>query len=91
MLPISIFKKLFVEDLIDKGFNIIFFVPEMIFLSVVFHITPIMPDNILTIGIFIVFLLSAMFLFFFLNVFLSLTAFWTDDVWAVMAFWSNTF
>ncbi len=83
MLPISIFKKLFVEDLIDKGFNIIFFVPEMVFLSIVFHITPIMPDSILTIGIFIIFLLSAMFLFFYLNVFLSLTAFWTDDVWAV--------
>lgn len=81
--PINIFRKLFVEDLIDKGFNIIFFIPEMVLLSLVFHITPLMPDSSLTVIIFILFLITSMFLFFFLNLLLSLTAFWTDDVWAV--------
>lgn len=83
LLPINIFSKLFVEDLIDKGFNIVFFIPEMILLSIIFHITPVWPENWIIIVVFTVFLLVSMFLFFFLNLFLSLTAFWTDEVWAV--------
>ncbi len=83
LLPISIFRKLFVEDLIDKGFNIIFFIPEMVLLSFVFHISPLFPDRGLTIFVVALFLICSMFLFFFLNIFLSLTAFWTDEVWAV--------
>lgn len=83
LLPISIFKKLFVEDLIDKGFNIVFFIPEMIVLSFLFHIVPIFPDSFLAVFVFVIFLITSMFLFFFLNIFLSLTAFWTDEVWAV--------
>lgn len=81
--PVNFFWKLFVEDMIDKGFNIIFFVPEMLLLSFIFKMTVIFPENGLVIFVFIIFLLASLFLFFFLNVFLSLTAFWTDEVWAV--------
>lgn len=83
MYPWNIFWMLFLRDLVDKSFNIIFLIPEAILLIAFFHITIVFPSSLLTIGVFFVFLLSALFLFFFLNLFLSLTAFWTDDVWAV--------
>lgn len=83
MYPWNILWMLFLRDMIDKGFNMIFLIPEVIFLVFIFKISLIFPESIMTFFLFFVFLLIALFLFFYLNLFLSLTAFWTDDVWAI--------
>lgn len=80
--PINLFNFWFSRDFADKTMNMFFMVFEIIFMIKVFNLPFFLPDNFLTYLIFLLLVILAAWLYFYLSFFLSCLAFWTDDVWA---------
>lgn len=81
--PISVFKIFLSRDLADKLLNFSFALIEIFLVIKIFNLPIMFPTNILSV-VSVVFLIPiGFFLYFFLNMIISLTAFWTDDIWAV--------
>lgn len=80
--PVGIFDFWFSRDIADKFLNIFFTVFEITIILKIFKFPFCLPQNNLTYLIFSLVAVLAVFLYFFLSFFLSLTGFWTEDVWA---------
>lgn len=81
--PLSVFKVLMSRDLADKLMNVGFVILEIILVSEIFNLTLFMPNTYLVVIYSIIFVALAFCLNFFISIVISLTAFWTDDIWAV--------
>jgi len=81
--PLSVFKVLLSRDLADKLLNVGFVILEIFLIAKIFNLSLFLPKSFLTIVCFLIFLALAFFLNFFISIVISLTAFWTDDIWAV--------
>lgn len=80
--PIKVFNFWFSRDLVDKFLNIFFFIFEIGIVIKLFKFQIFLPQNFSTYILFAILVFLAVLLYFFLSFFLSLTAFWTEDVWA---------
>lgn len=81
LVPVNIFKVFLSWDLSDKFLNITFSILEIVLVFFLFHFSVFIPS----LGLILLSLLAvilAFFLYFFLNMSLSVTAFWTDDIWS---------
>jgi ABC-2 type transport system permease protein len=81
-LPINMIGYWFGRDLVDKVLNIGFVVLEIGLILSLFNFPFYFPQNPQTYLFFGLMLVLAVFLFFFFSFFLSVTAFWTEDIWA---------
>ena len=82
LAPLKIFQFWFTRDLVDKSLNLIFTLVEIALIISLLKFPFYLPKNWETYFCFVVFVLLSMFLYFFLSFVLSLSAFWTEDVWA---------
>lgn len=82
MWPIKMFSFWFSRDLVNKSLNLFFTVLEIGAVLLIFKFPFYFPLNPLTYLYFLIFVLLAIFLYFFLSLFLSATAFWSDEIWA---------
>ena len=80
--PWQVFKYYLSRDFADKSINLIFSLVEIIIIAIIFKITIYFPINLSLIPIIILSLVLALLLYFFVSLCLSVTAFWTEDVWA---------
>src|SRR3989344_465376 len=80
--PVSIFKMMFFRDTADKLLNITFTIVEIVIILAIFKFPFYIPQHTFTYLLFITITFVAVFLGYFLNLFLSLTAFWTEDPWS---------
>lgn len=81
--PLSVFKVLLSRDLADKLINVGFVLLEIFLIVKIFRLTLFAPSMYSAVVCSIFFVTLAFFLNFFISVVISLTAFWTDDIWAV--------
>jgi ABC-2 type transport system permease protein len=80
--PVSMFTFWFSRDLIDKILNILFTVIELGAVLIIFKFPfyfPQKPETYFSFGLLVV---LSLFLYFFLSFVISVTAFWTEEVWA---------
>lgn len=82
MQPINVFSLLFFRDTADKLLNITFTIIELVIILSIFKFPFYIPHNLSTYFLFLIVTISAIFLGYFLNLFISLTAFWTEDPWS---------
>jgi len=80
--PISIFKYWFAKDLADKILNILFVCLEIFLALKIFNLPFYLPHLPQTYLFFILMVILAVMLYFFLSFALSASAFWTDDTWS---------
>lgn len=80
--PLSLAKFLLTRDFADKLLNLLFVVVEIFLVAKIFSIKILTP-NLINFLIFWFSVALSFFLYFFINVIISMTAFWTDDIWAV--------
>jgi ABC-2 type transport system permease protein len=86
--PIELFSYWFSRDLADKALNILFTMVEIGLIVSIFKIPFYFPQNIVSILAFLIILALALLLSFFLSMFISITAFWTEEIWATrFLFW----
>ena len=81
--PINFFNYWFTRDLTDKVVNLFFSFLEAGAVVHLLKITLSIPADITSLIIFITLLLISTFLFFFISMLISISAFWTEDIWAV--------
>lgn len=82
LLPVNIFKVFLSWDFSDKFLNISFAIFEISLVSVLFHFSIYFPATLWLVFLSLIAVVLAFFLYFFLNMTLSITAFWTDDIWS---------
>lgn len=82
LAPWKIFSFWFTRDLVDKFLNLFFTILEITLVLVIFKFSFYFPKNIQTYFWFLIICVLAAFLYFFLSFVISLTAFWTEEVWA---------
>lgn len=80
--PFGYFKYWFFRDLGDKAMNIVFSLTELAIFILVLKPTFFIQTNIFYLGLFILSLALAVVLHFFISSMLSLTGFWSNEVWA---------
>jgi ABC-2 type transport system permease protein len=80
--PWEVFSYYFTRDVVDKVLNVFFAVLEMATVLLVFEFPLYFPKNLETYLYFFLIIVLAIFLYFFLSLIISLTGFWTEDVWA---------
>lgn len=80
--PFGYFKYWFFRDLGDKAMNIVFSTVELAVLILILKPAIFIQTNLAYIGLFVVSLILAVFLHFFISAMLSLTGFWSNEVWA---------
>lgn len=80
--PLKIFNFWFIRDLADKVLNIFFASAEILIVSKVINFNLVFPKDPLIFPIFLVLVVLSTLLYFYLSFFISLSAFWTEDVWA---------
>jgi len=80
--PIGLFKFLLARDMADKALNLLFAVLEIGVLIMLLNFSFYFPQTFLEWGLFILQLIISFFLYFFLSLAISLTAFWTEEIWA---------
>lgn len=80
--PLKIFHFWFTRDLADKSLNLVFTLAEMSLILLLFRFPFYFPQNPSSYFYFFLLVIMAVFLYFFLSFILSLTAFWTEEVWA---------
>lgn len=80
--PWGIFGYWLSKDVVDKFLNIFFAFFEVALVLSVLKINFYFPQSPITYFYFFTFLILAIFLYFFLSFTISLTSFWTEDVWA---------
>lgn len=80
--PLGIFSFWFSRDLVDKALNIFFTTLELGVILVIFKFPFYFPKRGETLFLFFLHLILSLFLYFFLSFVLSLTAFWTEEIWA---------
>ena len=82
LAPIKMFQFWFTRDLVDKSLNLIFTLVEIALIISFLKFPLYLPKSSGTYLFFVIFAILSMFLYFFLSFVLSLSAFWTEDVWA---------
>lgn len=82
LLPIGTFKFWMTRDLVDKIINISFSLIEIGIIVFLFGFPMYFPHTVVTYLYFLIAVALGFFLYFFLGFALSLTAFWTEDVWS---------
>lgn len=80
--PVNLFAFLFAGDVADKIIATIFSILEVALIVMLFHFPFYLPHHFSTYIFFIVITLLAIVLGFFINLIISLTAFWTEDPWS---------
>jgi len=80
--PLKIFNFWFIRDLTDKALNIFFATIEIIIVSKIVNFSLVLPKNSTDFVIFVVLVILSTLLYFYLSFFISVLAFWTEDVWA---------
>lgn len=83
LMPVSVFKIFFSRDMADKVLNFFFAIFEIFLAVKIFGLALYLPDSLFSVVAVTVLLPVVFLLYFFLSMVLSLTAFWTDDIWAV--------
>jgi ABC-2 type transport system permease protein len=80
--PMGMFKYLMSIDVTDKVLNVLFTIVEVGLILLIFRFPFYIPENLVTLVLFLVLVGVATMLFFFLSVSLSTAAFWTEEIWA---------
>ena len=80
--PVRIVGYWFSKDIADKLLNIVFTVLEIIIFAKTVGVVFYFPKTVVMFSFFVILLLLATSLYFLVSFCLSLTAFWTEDVWA---------
>ncbi|GIW63400.1 MAG: hypothetical protein KatS3mg091_202 [Patescibacteria group bacterium] len=80
--PVSVFKLVVAEELVDKAFNVIFSIVEVMLFVYLFKIQIFIEFSFYYLIIFLLALISGILLYFFINLSISLLGFWTNSVWA---------
>jgi len=80
--PVSLFKFLLARDIADKILNLLFAFVEILVILEVFKFSVDLPKDLFLILIFMVHVVISFFLYFLISLILSITAFWTDEIWA---------
>ena len=82
LAPIDMFRFWLTKDLVDKVLNVSFAVLEIILVTIICKFPLYIPHKVCTIPFFIILVCLATLLYFFLSFFISIIAFWTDEIWA---------
>lgn len=82
LMPVNVFKVFLSWDFSDKLLNVSFAIVEILLVFLLFHIKVSFPANLSLVLFSLVNVVMAFFLFYFLNMTLSISAFWTDEVWS---------
>lgn len=82
LAPIEIFQFWLTRDLVDKFLNLVFTLVEIFIVISIFRFPLYVSKNWETYIYFLILAVLSVFLYFFLSFVLSLTSFWTEDVWA---------
>ena len=80
--PINIFSFWASRDLVDKLLNLFFILIELSLVVKIFGLPFYWPQRPETVLVFLVVLILAVFLYFFLSLTISMTGFWTEEIWA---------
>ncbi|MBM3205268.1 hypothetical protein FJZ41_00225 [Candidatus Shapirobacteria bacterium] len=80
--PIRVIKFWFTRDVVDKLINLFFVVLEIALILWLLNFSLYLPQSLTTYFSFVVLSLMAIFLYFFISFFLSVVAFWTEEIWA---------
>jgi len=81
--PINLGNFWLTRDLADKSLNLFFTIFEVGLVIKLFKIDLFFPKNWETYLFFLISVASALILYFFISFLLSISAFWTDDVWSI--------
>lgn len=81
MAPWKMFSYWFTRDIVDKGLNLFFTFFEIALVLVIFGFSFYFPSNLESYLYFVVLIILAICLYFFVSLAISLTGFWTEDVW----------
>lgn len=79
--PLSFFKYYLSKDLVDKTINLVFALLEISLLIFLFNSPFIIQKDLTTFPLFLIFLTIGSLISFYINILLSLIAFWTTQVW----------
>jgi ABC-2 type transport system permease protein len=82
LAPIDMFCFWLTKDLVDKILNVTFAILEISIVAIIFKFPFYMPQKVYTIIFFLILVSLATLLYFFLSFFISIIAFWTDEIWA---------
>jgi len=82
ILPVKMVKFLFTRDMVDKGLNLGFVFLEIGLILLIFKFPFYFPAHFQTYFYFAIAIFLAIFLYFFYSFFLSVTSFWTEELWA---------
>jgi ABC-2 type transport system permease protein len=82
LTPFNIFKYWLTRDITDKVLNTFFTIIEICLVAVIMKFPLYIPKNIVSVFIFLLITTLSVFLYFFLSMFLAITAFWTEEIWA---------
>lgn len=80
--PVNYFLYWFVRDVADKGFNIMFAVSELVILLFLLKPPIFIQTNPLTLLFFLISIVLAVLLYFYIGSLLGLIGFWSPEVWA---------
>lgn len=80
--PMGMYKFWLTKDLVDKVLNLFFTIFEIYIVTQVFGIDIYIPRQLSTIFLFSGLIILAVMLNFFINFVLSITSFWTEEIWA---------
>ena len=82
LMPLSVFKVFLSWDFSDKFLNVSFAIAEILLVFVLFHIKIFFPPSLMLVIFSLVSVVLAFFLYYFFNMTISISAFWTDEVWS---------
>ncbi|GIW63070.1 MAG: hypothetical protein KatS3mg090_0896 [Patescibacteria group bacterium] len=82
LYPVSVFKLMTVEEVVDKTFNTFFSLIEILLFIYLFKIEVFLKIDFYYIAVFILSLFCALVLYYFISLCISLLGFWTNSVWA---------
>lgn len=83
LIPVSVFKYFLSRDFSDKIINFSFSMLEIVLVAKIFNLPLYFPRNLHVLFFVLPLLVISFFLYFFLSLIISMSAFWTDDIWAV--------
>lgn len=83
LIPVSIFKVFLSRDFADKVVNFFLSIIEVTLVIKLFNLPVYLPQNLTSWLLVIPLVAVGFFIFFFISLILSMSAFWTDDIWAV--------
>jgi len=80
--PFNMFYFWLTKDLVDKTLNLFFVIFEILLVVKLLGLEFYIPKNFSSLVCFLIISVISLFLNFYINMLLSMAAFWTDDVWA---------